>query len=324
MSELIELVQPVVDLLEQMRAEVAPLTIKLGLTKSHFESDLFDPEESQITQDTQGNFEIKLPNEHFADFIVAHELGHLQQERQQIVKIGIAKSSDAQLNQAMTVIAQVIFNIALHEGMHPQLENLNLFTDDLRTAVQGAVEHDLPAETEKSSNLQVTLMALQIADTFTFIGEVPAWRVSYPRSFMLAEKIWTVVHATKLVTNRHLRSLLLQIIEILSDFFEHTELSVIDLRRSLLVTPVLSERQLKLSVRQLFQIFHVSEQEGIYLGLGVNDEQAAFQLQLPKMTPKQQSAKMLEIYDATVESLFTEANLISAPRDLVIFKSEDK
>lgn len=320
MTASIQLSASVLAFLEEMRATLAPHTIELQLKTSQLPAGSFDPEEFETRHDDQGNIQIPVWNQAFADFIVVHELIHLQQERQQIVQIGFVRLEDQQLVQVLYVISQSLMNTVLHQGMHSQLKQFELFTERFNLIVQSTFEQELPAETAQSSHLQIVLTALQMMDTFTFIGQIPAWRVRYPRSFMLAERMWQLMQDAPLATNRHLRHLFLALNQTLTDYFESTELAAIDLSRDLIVTPVFSDRQLKLDVRQLFQLYHVTDSAGLYLGLGRNDQQAAFELRLPKLSDAEQQAKMMDIYQSKIGSFFEASHLPFAPRDLVIFE----
>lgn len=78
------------------------------------------------------------------------------------------------------------------------------------------------------------------------------------------------------------------------------------------VQSVLSERQERLEVRQLFDVYHSdlldkNKHTRAYIGLYKSDRQNAFVLPAPAQ--KKSDAFFKEVYDKTVKELFQEMNL---------------
>jgi hypothetical protein len=75
---------------------------------------------------------------------------------------------------------------------------------------------------------------------------------------------------------------------------------------------VFSERQLRLSVKQLFQIFHSDLHEKAqdtrgFVGLGISDQQNAFVVPTPKDMPSDEYFR--ELYAKNVKDFFEEMKM---------------
>lgn len=322
MTSTFNLSAPVQNLLDQFQKEMAPKQIILQEKESQFPATMLDPEESQMILTKTGDIELFVPNPRFANFIVAHELMHLQQEGRQSVQISYVKQNNPQFSQFLDQIGQELRNIVVHQAMHQQLLELGVLDDDVQQAIQKLIDEKLPVDDSTTSALVIAMKAIQLADTFTFVGSVDPWQEKFAKSMKVAAELWQLVITANLTTNRQVRALIGQLINYFAEYFDKFGLQVPSLADNLLLKPVLSERQLKLSVRQLFQLWRQPNAATTYLVKGIQDEQAISLIEIPK--DEQQEAAMLAIYDLSVQAFLDKFALNYAPRDLPVFPEDEQ
>lgn len=322
MTSTFNLSAPVQNLLDQFQKEMAPKQIILQEKESQFPATMLDPEESQMILTKTGDIELFVPNPRFANFIVAHELMHLQQEGRQSVQISYVKQNNPQFSQFLDQIGQELRNIVVHQAMHQQLLELGVLDDDVQQAIQKLIDEKLPVDDSTTSALVIAMKAIQLADTFTFVGSVDPWQEKFAKSMKVAAELWQLVTTANLTTNRQVRALIGQLINYFAEYFDKFGLQIPSLADNLLLKPVLSERQLKLSVRQLFQLWRQPNAATTYLVKGIQDEQAISLIEIPK--DEQQEAAMLAIYDLSVQAFLDKFALNYAPRDLPVFPEDEQ
>lgn len=322
MTSTFNLSAPVQNLLDQFQKEMAPKQIILQEKESQFPATMLDPEESQMILTKTGDIELFVPNPRFANFIVAHELMHLQQEGRQSVQISYVKQNNPQFSQFLDQIGQELRNIVVHQAMHQQLLELGVLDDDVQQAIQKLIDEKLPVDDSTTSALVIAMKAIQLADTFTFVGSVDQWQEKFAKSMKVAAELWQLVITANLTTNRQVRALIGQLINYFAEYFDKFGLQIPSLADNLLLKPVLSERQLKLSVRQLFQLWRQPNAATTYLVKGIQDEQAISLIEIPK--DEQQEAAMLAIYDLSVQAFLDKFALNYAPRDLPVFPEDEQ
>lgn len=322
MTSTFNLSVPVQNLLDQFQKEMAPKQIILQEKESQFPATMLDPEESQMILTKTGDIELFVPNPRFANFIVAHELMHLQQEGRQSVQISYVKQNNPQFSQFLDQIGQELRNIVVHQAMHQQLLELGVLDDDVQQAIQKLIDEKLPVDDSTTSALVIAMKAIQLADTFTFVGSVDQWQEKFAKSMKVAAELWQLVITANLTTNRQVRALIGQLINYFAEYFDKFGLQIPSLADNLLLKPVLSERQLKLSVRQLFQLWRQPNAATTYLVKGIQDEQAISLIEIPK--DEQQEAAMLAIYDLSVQAFLDKFALNYAPRDLPVFPEDEQ
>ncbi|WP_125608043.1 hypothetical protein [Lapidilactobacillus bayanensis] len=321
MTSTVNLTAPVQNLLDQFQAEMAPKKIILQEKQSQFPATMLDPEESQMVLTKEGDIVLFVPNATFASFIVAHELMHLQQEGRQSVEISYLKQTNTQFSQFLDQIGQELRNIVLHQAMRQQLIDLGVLTDTAQQAIKKLITEKLPVDESNTSALVIAMKAIQLVDTYTFVGQVPDWQTKFPKSMHIADELWQIVTTAKLTTNRQIRALILQLLNYFAEYFEKFGLQIPSLADNLLLKPVLSERQLKLSVRQLFQLWRLPDAKTTYLVKGVQDEQAVGLIEIAKN--QQQEQAMLALYDLPVVDFLKQFQLSYAPRDLPVFPKDE-
>ncbi|WP_461217961.1 hypothetical protein [Lapidilactobacillus salsurivasis] len=305
-------------LLNQCREQIAPHTLNLLISGP--DSLTLNPTASQIVKDQEGNYVLTVPNPRFANFIVAHELLHLQQETSQSIQVGPVDDTDKQMANFLAVFGQIILETILHQAMLPRLKAMGVLDQPAQNAIREYAsanlmhDDDLPAGSEGSTvtgnvlqivGARVLLDAETLADT--------SWSADFPRAWSLAQTLQETWLEKPLTTNRQLRAALMRVLNLFMDKKLIDE--QIDLGRHLTVTAVLSPRELNLKVSQLFHFYHQPEPElaDLYLLLGDKDEQCVGTFKIP--VDQQGSEAMHERYEQRVEDFLNEHQIEYAQRD---------
>ncbi|MCH4057673.1 MAG: hypothetical protein LKE89_07090 [Lactobacillaceae bacterium] len=320
MTDTLPLNSEVQALLQQERERIAPQ--KLTLEVAGPDSLVLDPTASKIIRDPQNGLHLMIPNPRFANFIVAHELLHLQQEGRQSIKISSAHQDHSEIDQVLLTLGRIMLESAVHVPMRSLLVKLGALDQPTQLVMRQYYTHNLlhdPQQAGEGSTVMANSLQLFDARIFLTADQVAAtdWANDYPQAWQLAEQLLQIVTARDLKTNRDLRGTLLKLLKL---FAEKQAGLPVEFSRDLLVTPVLSSRELNLRVDQLFQLWHDSAKKSDYLVISQKDDQATWRLSL---APQQQTqAAMLQRYQLTVAEFCQQYHFDYAPRDAAIFAEE--
>lgn len=308
-------------LLQQEREHIAPQKLELEVVGP--DSLVLDPTASKIIRDPQNNLHLMIPNPRFANFIVAHELLHLQQEGRQSIKISSAHQDHSEIDQVLLTLGRIMLESLVHVPMRAHLVAAAALDQPTQLAMRQYYTHNLLHDAPGTGEA-TTMMAnsLQLFDARIFLTAeqvaATSWATDYPQAWAIADQLWQVATSKDLRTNRDLRGTLLKLLKL---FAEQQAGLPVEFSRDLLVTPVLSPRELKLRVEQLFQLWHDPAKQSDYLVISKKDDQATWCLSL---SAKQQTkAAMLQRYQLTVAEFCQQYHFDYAGRDDLIFTAEE-
>ncbi|WP_261806550.1 hypothetical protein [Lapidilactobacillus luobeiensis] len=303
-------------LLAQCREQIAPR--QLAIVFSGPDSLVLNPTASKIIRNQANDLTLMVPNPRFANFIVAHELLHLQQEASQSVQVGPVRAQDEQLADFLAMLGQVIFETILHQAMRPRLLKMGVLDQPTQNAMREYISANLMREDQFAPGDEGTTVignALQFLDALTLLDPATSadttWATDFPNAWALAQAMLTGFVDRPLVTNRQLRASLLRTLTI----FKARQLtnSMIDLNRQLSVTAVLSSREMKLAVNQLFQLYHHPDYSELYLVIGKKDEQCVGVIEVAK--EQQDPDLMQQLYARSIGDFVKAYQLPYASRD---------
>ena len=261
-----------------------------------------------------GQMVISIANRTQANFIVAHELLHIQQIGENIPQLQVNLSTgDLNFDERLMAAGLELYDTVMHFKIYQQQRALGLITAANEEAFFKGILATL--KSEKTANDQwmaLRLVTLLDAQTF-FAKQTQVWQKFaelYPRSLAAAQGIYQA--ATKKEINGPLA--LRRVIVLLFEKFEQQLVAWgypdMPLKSFLTLTPVLSTRQTRLQVRQLFELYHGNWLDNLhntraYIGYYRNDRQNSFVLPQPKQSHPEEYFKQL--YQQTVAD-FMQAN----------------
>lgn len=260
---------------------------------------------------------LEVPDATAQDFQIGTELLQmLLQLNNAVPQIFFALTFDDEaLDDQLIQIATRLYRVVLHAVTYPELAQKGLLTDEVKTAYLAGLRADITPENGELDDqslwrLLVLLDALVIfADDQNTQARLQA---DYPLAFKAAQDLIAPILQADLTQPRQVRkrivALFTEVDEVLTKWGKPT----VNAREYVTVSVVLSERQLQLPVKQVFDIFHSEmldfrTKERAYVGLMKNDRQNSFVVSVPETD--NQPAYFTALYNMTVQALLDELGM---------------
>ncbi|GEL15662.1 hypothetical protein [Pediococcus cellicola] len=252
------------------------------------------------------------------DYTVSHELLHALMDLKKYPAIHFNLTSGHQdFDEQLMIITTTLYDTATHLQIYRWQEAHHLLTEAVRDAYLKGVVHTIKPEEEGKVDGMMHLRLMTILDALVFYGDqfeqvASQFEHDYPMALEGAKNIYQILMQKPVDSPFTLRRTLVKLYAAFDQQLEKWHLPVVGSSEFVTVDSVLSRRQLRLEVRQLFQISHSELQEQAtqkraYIGLGMTDRQNAFVLPAP---PKSQSEVFFkQLYDMSVAEFFEKFHL---------------
>lgn len=253
------------------------------------------------------------------NYTASHELLHLLLLLQGFPQITFNLTTrDQQLDEQLMAIAMELYDMVSHVlvvNKQRQHDLINAQVEDWY--VQGVYATIDPEEPGKADAM-MTLRLLTLTDLLVFFGgSLPAdlqQRVTtdFTQTWPAAQALYAVISQKAVDTPFAMRRTIVKLFKAFDDQMTAWHLPMLHGTEFVTVQSVLSERQERLEVRQLFDIYHSDmldkeKHTRAYIGLNKGDRQNAFVLPAPAQ--KKSDVFFKETYDKTVKELFQAMNL---------------
>jgi hypothetical protein len=260
-----------------------------------------------------GQMVISVANSSKANFIVAHELLHIQQIEENIPQLQVnLTTGDLSVDNRLIAAGLELYDTVMHFRIYQQQRALGLIsTADEAAFLKGILATLKP---EKSLNDQwMALRLVSLLDALTFFTDqeqiFEKFAELYPRSLKAAKEIYQVLTEKKINGPLALRRTIVLLFEKFEQQLTAWNYPDMQLKSFLTLTPVLSTRQTRLQVRQLFELFHGNWLDNLhdtraYIGYYRNDRQNSFVLPQPKQSHPE--AYFKHLYQQTVADFMQE------------------
>lgn len=251
------------------------------------------------------------------DYTASHELLHLLLLLRGFPQVFFDVSfGDAQLDEQLMIMATDLYDVAMHLVVVSEQRKHGLIDETIEQEYVTGIEATLTPETDQPDN-ERTLRLLTLTDALVFLGDnLPKYeqrlRDLYPLAFPAAQKLFAELTAKQIDSPFAMRRTIVKLFKNFDDQLASWGLPPLHNTEFTTLSSVFSERQLRLEVRQLFEIFHsemTDRQTGepAYIGLNKIDRQNSFIIAAPK---DQDSAEFFKAaYDKTVQELFNELKM---------------
>ncbi|KRL55019.1 hypothetical protein [Furfurilactobacillus rossiae] len=255
-------------------------------------------------------------------YSAAHELSHLLMLLQGFPQIEFNLTfGDDELDEQLMAMSTQLFNVVNHVVIFPALAGHGLIDDKVSDEFYNGIfaTIDPEPETGAEDDAQNALRLLVLLDALVFYGEgiskhEKELSTNFPKTYAAAKKLCDVMMAKKINTPFDVRRALVRLYKAFDAQLTDWGLPALNSAAFTTVTSVLSERQLRLEMRQMFEIFHSDLKdkesgERAYVALNRSDRQNAFVMTPPK-EDADSSSFFKEVYDTPVKD-FLEAHNIS-------------
>lgn len=242
------------------------------------------------------------------NYTASHELLHLLMLLRGFPQIFFQLSlGDKELDEQMMIMSTDLYNVAMHRVVVAEQRKHGLINDQVEQEYLKGIEHTLTKEGGEDDD-ERTLRLLTLLDALVFFGDhldkyEQTLQADYPLALAAAKKMYTEITAKPIKTPFDMRRSIVKIYSLFDQQMQDWKLPALHNNEYTTVSPVLSERQLRLEMRQVFEIFHSDMKERgttkrAYVGLRRSDEQNSFTIPAPNPeTP----AEFKKIYSTPVK-----------------------
>ncbi|WP_127848428.1 hypothetical protein [Lacticaseibacillus hulanensis] len=250
--------------------------------------------DTQIDEQLHGH--ITVTNPLAVDYTVSHELWHVLLRLMNFPSTGTAvHTENKDYNDQMRAIAGGLEAGVIHRIIVGWQAEANLLTPTVLKAVRAGIEADTPVEVGEEDDGMVLTRIFNLLDGLLVLGGpdsdmISAWYTKYPMALKFATELYNVLTEADLSEPRTYRVAIVKMFKQFNETMSVMGLNL-DFENFIVVPPVLSKRQLRLSLSQLYLLSnseYVSDKPHTtaYTALGKSDNQAAFVLQLDKNQTK--------------------------------------
>lgn len=263
---------------------------------------------SHEIQDDQ--IKVVITNEKYSEFVLSHELHHIELELSDEPSIDCAVTTGKpDLDGRVLAIADSVFETLEHVIVLQRQKKDGTFTPEIKEEYLKGVENALHPKVELDVANMRFYRTLILFDGIIF-GEHAKdteWQIEFATSFKYASKLVEIVENNDLTVPFQFRRTLVNVLDAYNEIIISNNYQGLHFHTFLNITPVVSKRQLRLSLNQAYHIKHseyknrATGKDGFVL-VAINDGQGVATLNLDpsKVTPEFYQA----FYQYTVKDVF--------------------
>ncbi|CAJ1193995.1 hypothetical protein [Companilactobacillus nantensis] len=255
---------------------------------------------------------VSITNEKYAEFVLSHELHHIELELSDEPSISAALTTGKQdLDGRVLAIANSVFETLEHVTVMKRQQEDGTYTDEVKTEYLKGINAALHPKVELDRANMRFYRTLIMLDGMIFSGHAvdDDWQQEFAMSYKYADKMAKIIEDNDLTVPFQFRRALVNTLDAYNEIIISNGYQGLHFHTFLNVTPVVSKRQLRLSLNQVYQIKHsefknrATGRDGFVL-IGINDGQGVATLNLDpqKVTPEFYKT----FYQYTVEEVFKE------------------
>ncbi len=252
------------------------------------------------------------------DYTATHELIHVLMTLRGFPQVFFPLTTgDSKLDDQLKMMGTELFDIVSHFVVVSEQRKHGLIDEKIEQMYFDGIYKTIKPE-PKDGDDQMTLRALTLLDALVFFGDKisdhePELKKDFPISYAAAQNLFEVITAKPTDSPFGLRRNVIKLFKAFDEQLKKWDLPQLHNTEFTTLTSVLSERQLSLSVRQIFEIFHselkvAGTTHRAYVGFNRVDDQNSFVIEEPgKQVDSAEFFK--ETYDKTVKELLEELKM---------------
>lgn len=252
------------------------------------------------------------------DYTASHELLHILMTLRGFPQIFFAISTgDTQLDQQLMMLGTELYDTVCHIVVVSEQRKHHLIDDEIEAKYLKGVQATITPEPDPVDD-KMTLRLLTLVDALVFFGadnqKINAQLTKdYPTAFAAAKKLYDLITEKPVDSPFSLRRNIVKLFKAFDDQLQDWGLPPINMQEFATVSNVVSKRQLRLEVRQMFELYHsdmvdIKSKRRAYVGINRADDQNSFVISAPTKNndnPEYYKA----IYSMTVEELFKQLQM---------------
>lgn len=265
----------------------------------------------QADHQTDGDtIKVVITNENFVEFVLSHELHHIELELSDEPNISCAVTTGQRDRDGRVLsIANSIFETLEHVTVLKKQQADGTYTDEIKAEYLKGIETALRPKVELDKANMRFYRSLILFDGIIFSEHArdAEWQVEFSTSFKYAKKLVEIAEANDLSVPFQFRRALVNALDAYNEIIISNGYQGLHFHTFLNITPILSKRQLRLSVNQVYQVKH-SEYKNRATGkdafamIAINDGQSVATLDIDpdKVNPEFYKA----FYQYTIADVF--------------------
>lgn len=251
------------------------------------------------------------------NYTASHELLHLLMLLRGFPQIFFDLSlGKKELDEQMMMMSTDIYDICMHRVIVKEQREHGLIDDKIEQEYLAGVQATIDPEKGKQDE-QGVLRLLTLLDAMVFYGNhldqyADTMKKDYPLAYAAAEKLYADMNQRAIESPFDMRRAIVHLYRAFDDQLLDWGLPALHNNQFTTLSPVLSARQLKLSVKQVFEIYHsdMKDRNGnddVYIGVMRSDRQNSFVMPAP--AGKNRPQKFVELYDEPVEKFLEDIKM---------------
>lgn len=269
-------------------------------------------DQAQAVQD-KDNIMVQISDLSAPDYTASHELLHLLMTLRGFPQIFFAISTgEEQLDQQLMMLGTELYDTVSHIVVVSEQRKHGLITDEIEQMYLKGIHATIKPEPTPVDD-KMTLRLLTLTDALVFYGDGnkavnEQLEKDYPISFAAAKKLHALITEKPVDSPFTLRRNVVKLFKAFDEQLKDWGLPPINMTEFATVSNVVSERQLRLEVRQMFELYHsdmvdIKSKRRAYVGINRADGQNSFVISAPtKANDNPEYYKA--IYSLSVEELF--------------------
>lgn len=282
---------------------------KIEIFSDYTQQDFLTLDQASHTM-KDDTIKVIITNEKYADFVLAHELHHIELELSDEPEIDCAVTSGQKDRDGQVLmVANSVFETLEHVTVLQRQKEDGTYTDEIKQEYLKGIDIALrPKVSMDMANMRF-YRTLVMFDGIIFgeHQEDADWKDNFPKSFKYASQLVDIAEQNDLSVPFQFRRALVNCLDAYNEIIISNGYQGLHFHTFLNVTPIISKRQLRLSLNQVYQIKHseyknrATGRDGFVL-IAINDGQGVATLNLDpsKVTPEFYKA----FYQYTVQEVF--------------------
>lgn len=275
-------------------------------------------DQAQVVQDGKNLF-VQISDLSAPNYTASHELLHLLMTLRGFPQIFFTLSTgDEKLDEQLEIMGTELFDIIAHFVVVSEQRKHGLINDEIEQMYLKGIQNTIEPEPKELDNA-MELRLLTLIDAHVFYGDKfddmvrDTLTKDYPVALAAADKIYEIITEKPTDSPFGFRRNVVKLFRAFDKQLEAWELPALHNSEYATISSVVSERQLKLNVKQQFEIFHSELHDKqtnrrAYVGFNKSDDQNSFVIPAP--TGMDDSPEYFKkLYAMTVQDLFKELKM---------------
>ena len=265
-----------------------------------------------------GKMLIKVDDITAPNYTASHELIHLLMVLKGFPQLYFGLTTgEKETDQQLMFLITELYDVIAHEVVVDEQRRHDLIDEQVEAeflkGIQDAVEPETDGKVDGFSAIRLIMMM----DAINFYGDhlsdyEAQLTADYPTTFATAQKMMAELNQRSITSPFDLHRKVVKAFTMVDQQLQEWDLPEHHALEFATLGSVFSERQLRLSVKQLFQIYHSELHEKAqdtraFVGLGIGDQQNAFVVPTPKDKPSDEYFR--ELYAKNVKDFFDEIKM---------------